>query len=284
MLMEQQNNYQKRHYICAVLLVLAVCLFTGTVSAQTAPTMRTVSFGKTDPYCTGSYHTDLGGTYTDATLDCLAITIAADKTIPNTVVDWVLVELRAVTRSAGNSNDAISSSAIARKPALLLNNGRVVDAKMFVDLTNPDITETSCVDLSAANTNCPDILFNEGNITGLIGSKDLYIVIRHRNHLDIMSSSAVTGASGTYTYDFSSAATQARASKLASKSSTFALIAGDADKNFEVGLADYTGVVVGLIGNSGYFDGDVDFNGEVSLSDFTGILSGNIGNSTDIRF
>jgi hypothetical protein len=100
--------------------------------------------------------------------------------IPTGVVDWVLVELRKTTAA---------SSVDARRACFIKSDGSIVD----LDGTSPvEFDKTS------------------GN--------SYYVVIRHRNHLAIMSANALTLSSslaGTYLtggsteYDFGSAQSQA---------------------------------------------------------------------------
>jgi hypothetical protein len=100
--------------------------------------------------------------------------------IPANAVDWVLVELRKTTES---------SSIEERRACFILSDGSIVD----LDGSSP-------VKFTATSTN------------------DYYIVIRHRNHLAIMSANSVSLSSsldGTYLtgggseYDFSTAQSQA---------------------------------------------------------------------------
>ena len=86
------------------------------------------------------------------------------SSIPSNVVDWILVQLR--------STD--SGSAVASKSAFLYKDGRVVN----------DDASSGVIELDAADG-------------------DYYIVIKHRNHLSVMSASKVSLNSSTSTlYDF----------------------------------------------------------------------------------
>jgi len=92
--------------------------------------------------------------------------------IPNpNIVDWVLVELRDTPYSA---DSATSSSVIEQKAAFLLRDGFVVD-----------LDGSSILQFKASAKN------------------NLYVVLYHRNHLDIMSAYPLTKQNGVYTYDFS---------------------------------------------------------------------------------
>ena len=73
--------------------------------------------------------------------------------IPSNIVDWVLVELRST----------VDGSAIVSKSALLHNDGRIV--------------------ADDGSTNSIRITVDPGNY---------YIVVRHRNHLSVVSANTIT--------------------------------------------------------------------------------------------
>ncbi len=149
---------------------------------------------------------------------------------PN-VVDWVLVELR---------TSAEASSKAGQRAGFLLTDGRVVD----LDGSSP-------------------ISFN-----GLSGSA-YYVVVRHRNHLPVMSASAVDFSSGTGAYDFTNAQNKAFGSYAMKEleSSVFGLYAGDADGNGQIANSDTIIRWWPEIGTAGYRMGDFNLNGQVQNSD-----------------
>jgi len=93
-------------------------------------------------------------------------------TIPTGTVDWVLVQLR----DAVTAGEATGATIVAQKACFLLSDGSVVD--------------------------------NEGNNPVFCTSftEGAFVVIWHRNHLGIMSSSPVPGFGGSYAYDFTTGA------------------------------------------------------------------------------
>jgi hypothetical protein len=93
------------------------------------------------------------------------------------IVDWVYVEFR---KSATGAANATSSTVKATVPAFVLQNGSIV-----------------ALDGSSAVT------------APLTESGTYYIVVYHRNHLPVMSNSAITSNSTNYTYNFTSGSTQA---------------------------------------------------------------------------
>jgi hypothetical protein len=98
--------------------------------------------------------------------------------IPNAnVVDWVLVELRKSETGAAN---ATSGTVETRVAGFLLKNGSIVTTDGSSALTMP-ITQ----------------------------SGTYYVVVYHRNHLPVMSASAITSNGTNYTYNFTTGSSQA---------------------------------------------------------------------------
>ena len=207
--------------VCALLL----CLVCGMAGAQTGHLMRVALSDRgylpnSDPYCTDP-PSEFLGTNPQSTDLCASVELPS---IPAAisgggrrigVVDWVLVELR---QTSGPVESAGGNTVIARKPGLLLSSGRVVDATDYRNLDsagrNSCLTESGTLSLEA-NDNCPDLLFE-----GIAVTDNLYVVVRHRNHLDAISSVAVTeNTSGRYVYDFSSSVGQARNGDLGAQKS-----------------------------------------------------------------
>ena len=99
-------------------------------------------------------------------------TVSNLTSIPNSdIVDWVLVELRTGTGS---------ETKVAERAVFLKSDGTIVD----IDGTSP-VTFTG---LSAGN---------------------YYVVVRHRNHLAIMTASAIPLSSSSSLYDFTTSQSQA---------------------------------------------------------------------------
>ena len=120
------------------------------------------------------------------------------------IVDWVLVQLRTST---------VASSTVATRAAFLKSDGTIVD----MDGTSPlDFWGT------------PD------------GS--YYIVIKHRNHLSVMSASGVSlpNSSGTV-YDFTTSQSQAYGTNpmIVLDDAKYGMIAGDANSDGQVTTLDY---------------------------------------------
>jgi len=154
--------------------------------------------------------------------------------IPNAnIVDWVLIEHR--KPSSGLPGDAIAATITGRMAGFLLNNGTVVN----LDGVTP-------------------VSFN---ITKQGGA---FVVVRHRNHLAIMSNSLPSNAAGTFTNNYSALANSYK--KAAATSNPTVLLAASG-----AGSTLY-----------GMWPGDVNSSGSVTSSDVTpiniaiaGPLSGN---------
>jgi len=122
--------------------------------------------------------------------------VSNTNNFPNNTVDWVLVEMRSGTPVvSGNSG----TDAVETKAALLLTNGEIV-----------------------STTGDPLIFEN------LTSGEDYYLLVRHRNHLDVISANSIE-ANNTMNYDFTTDITQAFGSlqQVEMEDGTVALYAGD---------------------------------------------------------
>lgn len=162
---------------------------------------------------------------------------------PN-IVDWILVDFR--KPSDGQPLSANSGTSIGIKPGFLLNNGTIVDLDGTTPMTVP-------ISKQGAG----------------------FAVIRHRNHLAVMSNSLPSNAAGTYSNDFSVLAnnyskvgpTNAPAVLLPG-STKYGLWPGDANRDGGVNSSDISLVKV-QVNNaaSGYQPGDVNLDSTVNSGD-----------------
>lgn len=132
--------------------------------------------------------------------------------IPVNAVDWVLVELREAASAAA----ALSSTKVGSAAGFLMNDGTIKATDGTSDLTV--------------------------SLSGNTGS-EFFVVVYHRNHLAIMSASAIADSGGTYSIDFtsSSANTYQTTTALTTLSTgKFAMPAGDADGDGDVDATDLT--------------------------------------------
>ncbi|MBL7104731.1 MAG: hypothetical protein ISS18_10400 [Bacteroidales bacterium] len=159
--------------------------------------------------------------------------------IPNAnVVDWILVELRETT---GDASTATPATIIAKQAGFILKNGTIV------------------------NTNgASSMIFNEAI------SDNLYAVIWHRNHLGIMSASALIKSGDEYNYDFTTGEDKVYGGMLGHKElepGVWGLISGDGNADGEIQNNDKVDVWVAERGNIGYYSGDFNMNHEVYNED-----------------
>jgi hypothetical protein len=173
--------------------------------------------------------------------------------IPNgNVVDWVLLEIR---ETAGAAATATSATVVARQAAFILNDGSIVA-------------------LDGSNEVLVPATFDE----------NIYVVIYHRNHISMMSSSPVTLVSDIYSYDFTTAQGQAYNNGQKVLTGGFGMYTADGDGNGDVNLSDFIDIWVPQFGFLGYYSGDFDLNGDVNLSDFIDFWVQNFGMLTQVPF
>lgn len=153
--------------------------------------------------------------------------------LPANATDWVLIE----ARNATNPNVIAETRA-----ALLLNNG-----------TLQDVSGTAGVQFYQ-----------------LLPSTAYYFVVRHRNHLAVITAApqtvTVTGANIDFTLpaNVMMGATQLKLLP----NGAYALAAGDIDANGVITVADFNLYQAQASGLNGYFTADVNLNGSVTVADF----------------
>ncbi|HEX8298986.1 MAG TPA: hypothetical protein VF594_07465 [Rubricoccaceae bacterium] len=153
------------------------------------------------------------------------------------IVDWVMVELRP---------SAADTAAAVRRPALLLRDGRVVDW----DGTDGPVAFPG------------------------IAPGAYHVVVRHRNHVPVMSAAPLALTSTATVYDFTTAIGQAYSAGSAPMRGTgangtapFALFAADGDHDGRVLASDIQAVWRSASGAEGYLQADFDLDGRVLASD-----------------
>lgn len=165
--------------------------------------------------------------------------------IPNaSVVDWVLVELR--KPSSGLAADAGASTIIGRKAGFLLNTGAIVST---------DGTTPISFDIEKQGT--------------------AFVVVRHRNHLGVMSNGILADETGLFTNDFTvliNAYKDVNAFSdpmvLLTNAGGYGLWAGDANKSGSVNATDLSSVKVNIANAvSGYTLADVNLSGGHNATD-----------------
>ena len=252
-----------------------LCMLSGVANAQNMQTGLVTYIAGVDPYCAADGYPNLGAVGDNAPEKCTRVGNinslevpggnAGDPNSEKVLVDWILVELHAVP-SGGSASDAGASTVLARKPAWLLRNGRIVDAQAFADNPKTRTEIAGCTGI-VADDNCPEVEFRE---TTLDDGNDLYIVLRHRNHLDVISGmKAVDAGRGVYTHDFTQEPADLNKG-YKSVSSTISMAVGDLNNDRNVNLTDF-GRIYGPDHRAtakGYVISDLDFSDTVNLTDF----------------
>lgn len=165
--------------------------------------------------------------------------------IPNaSVVDWVLVELR--KPASGLAADAGASTIIGRKVGFLLNNATIVDT---------DGTTPISFDVDKQGT--------------------AFVVVRHRNHLGVMSNAVLASESGVFTNDFTVLSNSYKDANAASdpvvlltNAGGYGLWAGDANRNGIINSGDMSAVKLAISNSlSGYQFTDTNLTGTINATD-----------------
>jgi hypothetical protein len=157
------------------------------------------------------------------------------SSIPAGVVDWILVELR--TQSG-------SSSKVASRAAFIKSDGMIVDLDGISQVTLSGMTP--------------------GNY---------YVVVKHRNHIEIMSTNSITlTSSSSSLYDFTTDSSRFYGTAGAKEIDTdvWGMWSGDISQDCEVTTEDYTSWYNSArTGESGYQTTDINLDGEVTTLDYT---------------
>lgn len=162
------------------------------------------------------------------------------------IVDFVLLELRSSTAA---------SSRVYRRGALLMADGSV---RGFDGTSLPVIRN--------------------------VAPGSYYVVIRHRNHLDVMSATKVDLSSGTAKYDFTTAANKAYGSgaQVLLATGLYGLYTGDMNASGLVDTPDVFTVWSPQNGLAGYRGGDVDLSGFVNALDLLQRWLPNVGRKSNV--
>ena len=162
------------------------------------------------------------------------------SSVPENVVDWVLVELR---ESTGDATTATPDKIIARQAGFLMKDG-------FIKYIN----------------DC-----SSGNMKFSVSFSDnLYIVIYHRNHIAAISANPLTLFNGNGNYDFSSGENKALGGSLGHKEISpgiWGLASGDSNGDGYVDLLDKQNEWDQIAGSSGYYSSDFSFDSQIDNND-----------------
>ena len=173
--------------------------------------------------------------------------------IPTDVVDWVLIEWR----DASSPANADGSTYIWRKAAFLKSDGSVVDLDgiSLPWIGNPQL------------------------------SGSLYIIVRHRNHLDVIGNFGATLLSEIYSYDFSDQLNKVYGGisghkQIGSSPLRFGMASGDGMSDGYINLNDVNFSWAADAGKTGYHVGDFNMNGQTDNRDKNDVWLNNNGYSS----
>lgn len=161
-----------------------------------------------------------------------------ETSLSENIVDWILVELRETT---GNASTALPDSIIWQQACLLSNEGEIVNA---------DQSTMPSFELDVDN--------------------NLYVVLHHRNHLNIMSAFPANLNDSIYHYDFtlnSSLIYGGTEGISYLGNNAWGMSAGDGNSDGIINISDKTEIWIPHSGKAGYYNGDFNLDGEVNLKD-----------------
>jgi hypothetical protein len=181
-----------------------------------------------------SVHIPLSSNKAYPTIDYGYYTVSNLADVPNSdIVDWVLVELRTGTSS---------ETTVSKRIAFLKSDGTIVDTD--------GVSPISFTGLNAGN---------------------YYVVVRHRNHLAIMSSSPISLSSSLTSYDFTTFQSKAYGEDAMKNlgNELYGMIAGDANQDGYVTSSDFNMFNPSFTNAaSGYDHCDWNLDGFVTSTDF----------------
>jgi len=172
--------------------------------------------------------------------------------IPNTnIVDWMLIELH----DAADANSVSPSTIMGTYASFLISDGSIVglDGSSFPLFSNS-------------------------------ATQQLYVVLKHRNHLGILSASPLTESGDIYSFDFTSPLGQAYGTDAQQDlgEGVFGMYAGDADANGIIELPDKTMNWRNEATLQGYKTSDFDLDGQVNNKDKNDYWIPNLGQDTQV--
>jgi hypothetical protein len=168
--------------------------------------------------------------------------------VPANITDWVLLQLRSIK----------DGSAIASKSVFLRKDGQIV---------------------------ADDGLSNQVELNASPGS--YYVVLKHRNHLAVMSNSAISFSSPptVTSYDFTTGSNKfygGSAGAVELESNIWGMIAGDANGNGQIQNNDSENYWKPDNGTAGYKNSDFNMNGQIQNNDNENYWKPNNGRGSQV--
>ncbi|WP_456407793.1 hypothetical protein [Caldithrix abyssi] len=168
--------------------------------------------------------------------------------MPSNVVDWIQVQLRTATDSA---------STVATRSAFITKNGMITDLDGYSPVSFSGIAD--------------------GNY---------YVVLRHRNHLAVMTANPLPLSVQTTLYDMTTGQDKAYGSLPLVELTTgvYGIPTGDANANGQVQNDDKNDFWNSQTGLAGYKSADFNVNGQVQNDDKNDYWKQNVGKGTYVPF
>lgn len=165
-------------------------------------------------------------------------------TIDSNVVDWVLIELR----------DSSRGTLFEQQAGLLLSNGSIVDS----------VAQVGDIKLASVTSN----------------STNYQIVIKHRNHLSVSTSTAINLSPGmTTNVDFTNNSNVLNNNQKLVSNGQYAMVAGNVNSGSEIDASDRVAVRSENEATNVYSNLDVNMDGYIDSSDRT--IARNTSDSVD---
>jgi len=167
------------------------------------------------------------------------------------IVDWLLLELR----DAPNASSATTATLVGQQAVFLNNEGLVVGLDGFSN---------------------PAFAYSPVN--------QIFVVLKHRNHIGILTANPLMATGGVYTYDFTDNINNAFGGIHAQKeiaTGVWGMMAGDADGNSQVDNNDKNELWIIQNGTAGYLDADYNMTGTIDSLD-ADIWNNNTGKGTQV--
>lgn len=178
------------------------------------------------------------------------------SSIPENVIDWVLVELR---QSTGDASTATPDKEIAKQAGFLLKDGSIKNSSIC----------------------------SNGNLKFSVSlTANLYVVIYHRNHVAVISANPIIIFNGNGAYDFSSGESKVLGGNSGHKelsNGIWGLAAGDSNGDGNIDGLDKQEWDQ-YVGTWGYLPSDFSFDSQINnldKNDFWNLNFGFIGKVPD---
>ena len=170
-----------------------------------------------------------------------------DEIPTEAIVDWLLYELHDAT----DANSINETTLLERKAALLNDDGQITDLDGI-------------------------------NLPGFNGTilNNLFVIIRHRNHLDIIAAYPLFESSGIFSYDFSANESKVLGGSKAHKdlgNGVWGMIAADGNADNQIDNRDKDDIWLVQQSATGYLSGDFNMDGQVNATDKDEYWTNNAG-------